>query len=417
MTPMMDEEIELCKLIAPAFYAAHRDIQEHRHIHYSFTGGRGSTKSTFVAIEILLLLKKHPHCHAIVLRKVAGTLRDSVFSQYIWAAEILGIAAEFEQRLSPLELVYKHTGQRILFRGADDKSKIKSLKMPFGYLGLTHFEETDQFDSRTELRTILQSTMRGGDLFWNFETYNPPVRPAHWVNRDARQMRSDRFLHHSDYRMVPREWLGEQFFAEADCLRRQNENAYRHEYLGMAVGMGAMVFPNVQMQTLTKETVDAFDRVYLGADWGFFPDPFAFVKLHYDAARRVVTLFDEVCAVRKSNAETAALCRQKGAGRERTLWADSAEPKSVADFKSYGILCRAVGKGAGSVAYSMKWLASLNAIVIDPVRCPATAREFSEYEYERDRAGEITEGYPDKNNHQIDAVRYALYPVWRRKGQ
>ena len=130
-----------------------------------------------------------------------------------------------------------------------------------------------------------------------------------------------------------------------------------------------------------------------------------------------MTLFDEVSAVRKSNAETAALCRKKGAGRERTLWADSAEPKSVADFKSYGVLCRAVGKGAGSVAYSMKWLASLQAIVIDPARCPVSAREFSEYEYERDRAGEITEGYPDKNNHQIDAVRYALYPVWRRKGQ
>ena len=124
---MPDEDIRLQSLIAPAFYAVHRDVQTHGHVHYLLTGGRGSTKSTFVAIEIILLLKKHSNCHALVLRKVAGTLRDSVFSQYVWAAEILGVAHEFEQRLSPLELVYKATGQRILFRGADDKAKIKSL--------------------------------------------------------------------------------------------------------------------------------------------------------------------------------------------------------------------------------------------------------------------------------------------------
>lgn len=414
---MAEDEIRLQRLVAPAFYAVHRDVQTHGHVHYLLTGGRGSTKSTFVAIEIILLLKKHPDCHALVLRKVAGTLRDSVFSQYLWAAEILGVGHEFEQRLSPLELVYKATGQRILFRGADDKAKIKSLKMPFGYIGITHFEEKDQFDARSELRTILQSTMRGGNKFWNFESWNPPVRPAHWANRDARDVRPDRLLHHSDYRDVPREWLGEQFFAEAEMLKAQNEAAYLHEYLGLPVGAGAMVFPNVRLQTVTESEIADFDRIYMGVDWGFFPDPFAFVKVHFDAARRVLTVFDEIGAVRKSNAETAALCKRKGAGNHVSVWADSAEPKSVADFRAAGILCRAVGKGAGSVAYSMKWLASLAAIVIDPARCPETAREFSEYEYERDRAGEITEGYPDRNNHHIDAVRYALYPVWRRKGQ
>ncbi len=414
---MPDEDIRLQSLIAPAFYAVHRDVQTHGHVHYLLTGGRGSTKSTFVAIEIILLLKKHSNCHALVLRKVAGTLRDSVFSQYVWAAEILGVAHEFEQRLSPLELVYKATGQRILFRGADDKAKIKSLKMPFGYIGITHFEEKDQFEARSELRTILQSTMRGGNLFWNFESWNPPVRPAHWANRDARETRSDRLLHHSDYREVPAEWLGEQFFAEAEMLKKQNEAAYLHEYMGLPVGIGAMVFPNVRLQTVTESEIGAFDRIYMGVDWGFFPDPFAFVKVHFDAARRVLTVFDEIGIVRKSNADTAALCKKKGAGMHTSVWADSAEPKSVADFRAAGILCRAVGKGAGSVAYSMKWLASLNAIVIDPARCPEAAREFSEYEHERDRAGEITEGYPDRNNHHIDAVRYALYPVWRRKGQ
>ncbi|MEG2930627.1 MAG: terminase large subunit, partial [Ruthenibacterium sp.] len=137
-----------------------------------------------------------------------------------------------------------------------------------------------------------------------------------------------------------------------------------------------------------------------------------------DAARRTAYLFDEICVQRKSNLETAELARGLGADTPgMCVWADSAEPKSVADFRAAGLLCRAVGKGAGSVAYSMKWLASLAAIVIDPARCPRTAREFTEYEHERDAAGEVTEGYPDRDNHAIDAVRYALYPVWRRKGQ
>ncbi|MEG2698956.1 MAG: phage terminase large subunit, partial [Ruthenibacterium sp.] len=384
---------------------------------YLLTGGRGSCKSTFVAIEVLLLLKKHPDCHALVLRKVAGTLRDSVYGQYVWTADMLGVLCEYEQRTAPPELICRATGQRILFRGADDRAKIKSLKMPFGYIGVTHFEEKDQFDSRAELRSILQSTMRGGALFWNFETSNPPVRPAHWTNRELTAApRADTLFHHGDYRSVPRAWLGEQFFAEAEALRTQDETAWRHEYLGQAVGVGAQVFANVQRRALTEEEIKAFDRVYMGVDWGYFPDPFVFVKAHFDAARRVLYLFDEIFAVRKSNAETAALCRNKGAAAG-SVWADSAEPKSVADFRAAGLLCRAVGKGAGSVAYSMKWLASLAAIVIDPARCPRTAREFTEYEHERDAAGEVTEGYPDRDNHAIDAVRYALYPVWRRKGQ
>lgn len=402
--------------IAPAFYAVHRDVQAHGHVHYVLTGGRGSCKSTFAAIEVLLLLKKYPDCHALVLRKVGATLRDSVFSQYQWALDMLGLSGEYEKRTAPLELICRATGQRILFRGADDRAKIKSLKMAFGYIGVTHFEEKDQFASRAELRSILQTTMRGGALFWNFETCNPPARPAHWSNRELAAPRANTLYHHSDYRSVPRAWLGAPFFEEAEALRTQNEMEYKHEYLGLAVGVGAQVFTNIRLRRVEDTEIAAFDRVYRGVDWGYFPDPFVFVQAQYDARRRVLTLFDEICLVRKGNAEAAALCKARGACGE-SVWADSAEPKSVADFRAAGILCRAAGKGPGSVAYSMKWLAGLCTIEIDPVRCPRAAREFTEYEHERDAAGEVTQGYPDRDNHVIDAVRYALYPVWKRKGQ
>lgn len=413
-------EYRLAELIAPAFYGAHRDVQAHGHVHYLLTGGRGSCKSTFVALEVILLLRRNPDCHALVLRKIAGTLRDSVFAQYLWTLGLLGWEDAYEVRLAPPELIDRETGQRILFRGADDKAKIKSVKMPFGYLGITHFEEKDQFDSRAELRAILQSTMRGGALFWNFETCNPPRRPSHWANCDAvdAAARCDTFLHKSDFRAVPRLWLGEQFFAEAAALHTLDEDAYRHEYLGLATGGGAQVFPRVALRDITETKTQTFDRLYMGLDWGYFPDPFVFVKLHYDAARREVYIFDEFCVQRKSNAETADLAKARGAGATGTcVWADSAEPKSIADWRSFGIVCRAVKKGPGSVAYSMKWLASLQTIIIDAARCPRTAQEFTQYEYERDATGTLTDGYPDKNNHCIDAVRYALYPVWRRKGQ
>ena len=166
-------EIRLSEKIGPAFYAVARDVFRHGHTHYDESGGRGSLKSSFISIIVPLLLVNNPGTHALVLRKVANTIRDSVYAQYIWAIGELGMAEYWEAKVSPMELIYKPTGQKIMFRGADDPMKIKSIKVPFGYIAVTHFEEKDQFAGRAEIRTILQSTMRGGSKFWNFESYNP----------------------------------------------------------------------------------------------------------------------------------------------------------------------------------------------------------------------------------------------------
>lgn len=139
--------------------------------------------------------------------------------------------------------------------------------------------------------------------------------------------------------------------------------------------------------------------------------------MHYDAARRTLYIFDELTRNRTSNADTAALVKARIPAGE-LLIADSAEEKSVSDYKSYGLNCRASEKGPGSVNYSMKWLQSLTAIVIDPELCPATTKEFTEYEYERDeKTGEVLPGYPDAANHHIDAVRYGTNKIWKRRGK
>ena len=410
-------EIRLSEKIGPAFYDVAHDVFRHGHTHYDFSGGRGSLKSSTVSVLVPLLLINNPGTHALVLRKVANTIRDSVYAQYIWAIGELGMAAYWEAKVSPMELIYKPTGQKIMFRGADDPMKIKSIKVPFGYIAVTHFEEKDQFAGRAEIRNILQSTMRGGSKYWNFESYNPPISRDNWANKDSLEERPDRLCHKSTYLEAPKEWLGEQFLAEAEHLKETNERAYQHEYLGIPTGNGGSVFENLELREITDDEISTFDRIYNGVDWGFFPDPWAFNRCYYDAARRKLYIFYEKTANKKRNEETAQMLLDDGFTREDLITADSAEPKSVADYQKYGLRCVRARKGPGSVERSMQWLQRLESIVIDKKRCPDTAAEFIGYEYERNREGEIISGYPDANNHHIDAVRYSTESIWNKPGQ
>lgn len=411
---MRDAWASLWKSIAPAFMPVIGDVFAHGHTHYDESGGRGSMKSSYISLVVPMLIMTNPDTHALVLRKVGNTIRDSVFAQYMWAIEKLGMADQWDSKVAPMELTYKKTGQKIMFRGADDPMKIKSIKVPFGYIAITHFEEKDQFAGRAEIRTILQSTMRGGSTFWNFESYNPPISRDNWANKDSLEERSDRLCHKSTYLEAPPKWLGSQFLAEAEHLRETNERAYRHEYLGEAVGTGGNVFENLELRTITDDEVKHFDHIYQGADWGFYPDPFAFIRVHYDKARETIYVIDELYVHKKSNAETARWIREKNY-IDAYITCDSAEPKSVADFRACGLPAKEAVKGPGSVEHGMKFL-QVRKIVIDRERTPNAYKEFVGYEYERNKDGEIISGYPDENNHLIDALRYAMERVSRRMG-
>ncbi len=407
-------EVRLSQVIGPAFHLLARDVFHHGHTHYDLSGGRGSLKSSCVSILVPLLIVANPNTHALVLRKVANTIRDSVYAQYMWAIGELGMAEYWDAKVSPMELIYKPTGQKIMFRGADDPMKIKSIKVPFGYIAITHFEEKDQFAGRAEIRTILQSTMRGGSTFWNFESYNPPISRDNWANKDSLEERADRLTHKSTYLEAPREWLGEQFIAEAEHLKETNEKAYAHEYLGIAAGTGGNVFENLELREITDKEVHTFDHIYQGADWGWFPDPFAFVRVHYDRARETIYFLDEIYANKLTNEDSGKMILERKY-TDAYVTEDSAEPKSVADHRSMGIPAKAAVKGPGSVDYGMKWLQK-RKLVIDKKRTPNVYREFVGYEYERNKEGEIISGYPDKDNHTIDATRYALERVFNKYG-
>lgn len=407
-------EIRLSEKIGPAFYDVARDVFQHGHTHYDESGGRGSLKSSFVSIIVPLLLIRNPGTHALVLRKVANTIRDSVYAQYMWAIGELGMAAFWEAKVSPMELIYKPTGQKIMFRGADDPMKIKSIKVPFGYIAVTHFEEKDQFAGRAEIRTILQSTMRGGSKYWNFESYNPPISRDNWANKDSLEERADRLCHKSTYLQAPPEWLGQQFLDEAEYLKKTDERAYQHEYLGIPVGTGGNVFENLELREITDNEISHFDRIYQGVDWGWYPDPFAFIRLHYDSARETIFLVDEIYQNKLTNEASGSMIKSRNY-MDAYITCDSAEPKSTADYRAMGLPAKEAVKGPGSVDYGMKWL-QRRKIVIDRKRTPNAYNEFVNYEYERNKDGDIISGYPDANNHLIDATRYALERISRRMG-
>lgn len=431
--------ISLQNCIIPRYDDVLKDILNHRHTHYVFSGGRGSTKSSFVGgIVIPLLIIQNPRCHAICFRKVANTIQNSIFSQVVWGIYQMGLDHLFNiPKTYSTPITYLPTGQKIYFMGLDDPMKVKSVKPQFGYIGITWFEELDQFAGQNELRVVTQSTMRGGDKFWDFRTFNPPISKNNWANEYEDECEAFRqnntLVVKNSYLDVPKDWLGQEFLEEAEDLKTINPRAYEHEYLGIPVGTGGDVFQNVQDMDMNEpvprfdvygNTVEVipkwktFDRIYCGLDWGFAKDPFQFVRCHFDRSHLDLYVFDEYRTVhcRNKTVFDALYNEEKKISRDELLIADSAEPKSIMDFKAYGAYIRGAEKGPESVRYGIKWLQGLRHIYIDKRRCPYTFKEFVQYEYETDRDGNFISAYPDENNHSIDAVRYAMEKYANRRG-
>jgi len=398
--------ISLRQLIAPSFYDVHKMIKEHKYTHYVFSGGRGSTKSSFISIEIILNMMKDENANAVVLRKIGNTLESSVFNQLIWAIQMLGVSAYWQIKKSPLELTYIPYGNKIVLRSSDDPIKLKSIKFVKGYSRYNWYEEWTEFTAE-ETRSINQSLLRGGDKFDVYYSYNPPKSISNWVNQEVLINREDRYVHKSTYLDVPREWLGEQFFIEAEHLKETKPKEYANEYLGEITGTGGVVFDNVELKEITNEELSHYDKIKDGIDFGFAVDPSVYTQNHFDKTRRILYIFNEIYEVGLSNRKLWERIIEKKISHSQ-ITADSAEPKSIAELNALGQMqVLSAKKGPDSVEFGVKWLQKLDKIIIDPIRCPNTAREFTTYEYDRDKDGNFISRYPDKNNHSIDATRYS----------
>ena len=422
-------KIDSNTIFATTYNNAFRSIMSHKKERYTFTGGRASCKSSFISLVIVILIVMFPSYNALILRKTAKTLRRSVFEQIVWAINKLGLTAHFKipkSQTAALPITYiRKNGQTqyIIFAGSDDPEKLKSIKVSSGYFAVLWVEEKTEF-TPAELQNIKISVLRGGEAFYIFESYNPPSAVRHWCNREAATPDPNRMVIHTTYKDIPREWLGDAILHDIEQAKQNNLRAYENIYLGIVTGTGQNVFENVELREITDEEIAAFDYLYSGIDWGYYPDPFAFSTSSFNASKQTLYIFDELYMNKQGNYEAFQKLSEHmkthgmNIARDR-ITADSAEPKSIADFRTWGGNVRGAIKGIGSREASFKWLQGLKKIVIDPVRCPHIADEFTLYEYEIDkRTGEIMSGYPQgQPDHGIDTVRYSLETIWRHGGE
>jgi phage terminase large subunit len=405
---MAELEIRLDDIILPEFKDFWKATKDNKYLYYVLKGGRSSGKSTQISINRIVATMKEP-VNGLVVRKYAHYLRESVFTQFKWAARLLGVYEYFSFQVSPMQIIYKPRGNKILFAGADDPQRIKSLateEYPYTWLWI---EELAEFKTEDEIETIEDSIVREetGFDYKVFYSYNPPKRKTNWCNKKFNSviLPDIYYVHHSDYRDNP--YIANQTLQRIEILKEENERKYKHTWLGEPIGSGVVPFDNLVFRTITDDEINKFDNIRQGIDWGYAADPFAFGRWHYDKTRRKIYSMDEIYGVKLSNREVAGKMKSKGYQNDLTI-ADSAEPKSIAELKSYNIRIKGAVKGPGSVEYGEKWLDDLNAIVIDPKRTPNTAREFENIDYQVDRDGNLKNRLLDKDNHTIDEARYAF---------
>lgn len=406
----MTSKIKLSSVMVPHFKKAHKEIVKGNYLKYVFKGGRGSGKSSHIALELILELIRSP-ITILCVRRVGNTLQESCYEQLKEAISILNLERYFKYNLSPLRITYIPRGNSIIFRGADDPSKIKSIKMSKYPITTLWIEELAEFKTEDDVSMIENSVLRGQlektMKYKLFYSYNPPKRKQSWVNeRYESQFTPDNTLvSHSTYKDNP--YISKAFYEEAESVKTRSLLKYRWEYLGEPIGSGVVPFDNLTFREIKDSEIREFDNIRQGIDWGYATDPFAFVRLHYDKKKRRIYIFDEIYEVKLSNRLAAERIVKKGFNDEK-IYADSAEPKSIDEMYSYGLKIYGAKKGPGSVEYGEKWLDDLDAIVIDPKRCPNAAREFESIDYEQDRFGNTLNRLEDMNNHTIDAIRYSL---------
>lgn len=404
--------VKLSSLIPPKFHSVWRAAKQKNILNVVCSGGRGSGKSSNVAHVITQLLMRYP-VNAVGIRKIDNTLEQSIYEQMKWAIEEQKVTHLFKFNKSPLRITYLPRGNYMVFRGAQYPERIKSLKDSRFPFAIAWVEELAEFRTEDEVTTITNSLLRGElgeELQYKFFfTYNPPKRKQSWVNKKygTQFISGNTFVHHSTYLDNP--FISKEFIKEAEETKKKNEMKYRWEYLGEAIGSGITPFNNLQFREITDEEVANFDNIRNGNDFGYATDANAFVRVHYDKKRRGIYIFDELYKHQLSNRKLAEWLKEKGYDNDE-IFADCADPRSIAELKNdFGISkIKGVKKGPDSVEFGERWLDDLDFICIDPKRTPKTAFEFENIDYQTDRDGNPKPRLIDKDNHSIDAVRYAM---------
>ena len=380
-------------------------------------GGKGSKKSTTTALNLIFRLLKYPEANILVVRAVMNTHRDSTFAQLKWAQEKLGVSHLFKNNVSPLEMTYIPTGQKILFRGFDDVLKLASTTVDKGYLCWVWIEEAYEILSESDFEKLDLSVPRGNIPDYLFKqttlTFNP-WSEGHWLKK--------RFFDtpHDDVDTYSTNYLCNEFLDKTDIAvfeRMREENARRYAVAGLGewgIAEG-LVYENWEVKDFDWRTVGFSEkkkkdtswqyRAFFGLDYGYTNDPTAFICFLANPLTKEIYVFDEIYKTKMLNSDIAEEIKKKGFAKE-LIRADAAEPKSNDDLRRLGLqrLNPSV-KGKDSVTNGIAAIQEYK-IYVHP-SCKNTLAELGSYCWKKDKIN-VPE---DKNNHLMDAMRYAFYDV------
>ena len=411
---------KLSEFLPPKFHSVWRATLNQDILNIVCKGGRGSGKSSDIAHIITQLLMRYA-VNTVGIRYVDNTLEQSLYEQMKWAIEQQGVSHLFKFNKSPLRITYKPRGNYMIFRGAQNPERIKSLKDSKFPFAIGWIEELPEFKNEDEVTTITNSLLRGeldDGLFYKFfYSYNPPKRKQSWVNKkyETSFQPKNTFIHHSTYKDNP--FISKEFLSEVEAARARNPRRAEWEYDGKAIGSGIVPFDNLRIEagSITDEMVANFDNIRQGLDYGYATDPLAFVRWHYDKKRNCIYAIDELYEVKCSNRRAAQWIKSNKYHYQDII--AEVEPKSNAEMRNEHDISkiRQVTKGPDSVEYGEKWLDDLDAIYIDPIRTPNIAKEFENIDYQTDRDGNPKPRLEDKDNHTIDATRYAFNDDMRKQ--
>lgn len=399
------------EIIGPAFYCIHKDLRDQTYSSFWLRGGRGSLKSSFVALEIVMGIVSDPSANAACFRKVGATLKDSVMPTLIWAIDKLGWAIYFKVNKADNEITYIPTGQKIVCRGLDDPQKLKSIKAKKGYFKYLWFEEGAEYTDIDEMQSVIQSVLRGGSSFVEFVTYNPPAEPFAWINEESKLKRPSRRVHESNYLQAPPDWLGPKFIADAAEMKALKPEKYAHVYMGVEVGRtDAIIFSGCYTIGVIDPT--GWDGPYFGADWGFSQDPTVLLKMWVKG--RQVYFQREEFGIGVELDDIPAMFDKIEGSRKYRIRADCARPETISHVKNKGFNIIAAEKWSGSVEDGIIFLQS-QEMTIDP-SCVNLIQEARDYRYKIDRlTRDVLPDIIDKHNHGWDAARYGLDPLIKHK--
>lgn len=397
--------MNLKECIAPDFFKIHTNIKNGDFTHYWLKGGRGSGKSSFVSIEIILGLMKEKDVGGVAIRRVGNSLKDSVFAQLLWAIEKLSVKHLWDVKTSSLELTFKPNGNKILFRGADDVSKIKSTKLPKGYIKYVWYEECDEFRSYEDILSVNQSLLRGGESFRVFYTFNPPRLHSHWINKTVSVPRDDKIVFHSTYLMMPLSWLGKQFFLEAENLKNSNKRLYDNQYLGIVTGGEGLILPHFK----TEELKRPFEVKFLGQDFGFNHANAILELCFYE---NLIYVSKELY-VRELDTHEIIKLAENIFDKNLIMWCDSAEPDRIKSWRKAGWRATPVSKEVNSISAQIDFLKS-KELIINPA-CVNTINEISSWNWIKDKVtGEYTDKPVPFKDDAMAALRYGTEYMRKR---